>query len=252
MKNGELSIMIIEDDLIIAENLKESLIEMGYRVSAVANDYLTAKEAIETKKIDLFLVDIHLDSSDKNGIQIMAECNDSLIPVIYLSAYDDDEYRTMAKETSPAAYLLKPASKKQIDVAIDFALTKNVVKGQGSTAQYCPFVKRKGFYFVKVGSRYQKISIKEITHLQAAGSSCVLYAGGRKIVVSGSLNSVLKQMNEDTLVRSHRSWAVNLDFIDSYDDHDIYIIDNGEVLVVPIGRAFKASLKAYFPKIMSE
>nr|WP_287494516.1 response regulator [Candidatus Brachybacter algidus] len=71
---------------------------------------------------DLIIVDIELEGSHKNGIELMSEIsNENRKPFIYVSAYDKEVYLKHAKLTRPDAFLIKPVNEKQLGIAIDFA-----------------------------------------------------------------------------------------------------------------------------------
>jgi CheY-like chemotaxis protein len=141
MKNidkNQLRILIIEDDLIIAENLKENLMDMGYRYIDVVSDSKEAISLYRQNKPDLCLVDIQLTRSPLDGIETMEKLEAGKeIPVIYLTSFIDDVTRERAKKTNPSAYLVKPANKIQIDVAIDIAVSTFFRKPEINPVQRC-------------------------------------------------------------------------------------------------------------------
>jgi CheY-like chemotaxis protein len=100
-------IMIVEDEWVVANDLKASLERLGYDVYSIA---LSAEEAIkeaEQKKPDLVLMDVVLPG-EMDGIKTAHEIGSRFdIPVIYLSAYADEDKLKRAKITEPFAYLIK-------------------------------------------------------------------------------------------------------------------------------------------------
>jgi len=118
-------IMIVEDEWIIANDIKNSLADMDYRVTSIAG---TAEEAInqaEENMPDLVLMDIMLQGS-MNGIEAAREIRGRFgIPVIYLTAYDNQYLVNQAKTTDNYGYLLKPFKDKELDIAIDMALHRD-------------------------------------------------------------------------------------------------------------------------------
>lgn len=114
--------MIVEDELIEATDLKKRLENLGYSVLGIAG---TGEDAIQkAQKLfpNLVLMDINL-KGDMNGIQAAAtiiENND--IPVIYLTAYFDDETLEQAKKTAPYGYIIKPYEDMGLRSAIEMAV----------------------------------------------------------------------------------------------------------------------------------
>lgn len=249
-----INILIIEDDLIIAENLKENLESLNYKVVGIATNYKEAVNCFDSTKADLCLVDIHLKNSSKNGIEIMQYLKvGERIPIIYLTSFSDRAYRDLAKATNPAAYLMKPASKSQVDIAIEMAInnfrkTKSKSFGEEFTDQ-CPFVTRQGYFFVKVKERYEKINTKDIVYVMAGGAYCKIFTSNKEYTVSAALKSFLQQLNTSDVMRCHRSYAVHMHKIQAFDEHNLFLVHQEQVREIPWSNQYKTRFKAFLPKI---
>lgn len=117
-------ILIVEDETIVSENIKNILTKLGYSVSAIAT---TGEEAIRHAsrlKPNLVLMDIKL-KGDIDGIeaaeQIRIQCD---IPVVYLTAFVDDNILRRAKITEPFGYIIKPFEIRDLHTNIEIALHK--------------------------------------------------------------------------------------------------------------------------------
>ncbi len=122
-------ILIVEDEIIIAESLRRSLETSGYEVTAICSTAEAAIEAARTTKPDLVLMDIRL-KGEKDGIyaaRIVSEGFD--VPVIFVTAYGDDAVLDRAKRTKPAGYLLKPFRSDELKAAIETALYRHMIDG---------------------------------------------------------------------------------------------------------------------------
>jgi len=249
-------VLIIEDDLVIAENLKENLIELGYQVTGVAPDATTAIRMYRQKQPDVCIADIYLKGSAKNGIEIMQQLNAGTeIPIIYLTSFSDHEFREKAKSTNPSAYLMKPASKTQIDVAIDFALTnfhKKQLEIESDEPGHCPFVARKGYFFIRIKDRYEKIYANDISFVMAAGSYTKIYTSERDHTISAGMKNFLKQLETNDIVRCHRSYAVNIHKVKAFDDMGLFVLQGKEVHSVPVSGQYKAILQGLLPRIKTD
>ncbi len=118
-------IMIVEDKGIVAENLKNKLERLGYVVTdIVASGEEAIKKAFEDQP-DLILMDIRLEG-DIDGIdaasQIRKKCN---IPIIYVTAYADDETLKRARVTESYGYVLKPFELREVQGNIEIAFYKH-------------------------------------------------------------------------------------------------------------------------------
>jgi DNA-binding LytR/AlgR family response regulator len=251
------SILIIEDDLIIAENLKENLEELGYQVPNIISSYDEIKNVDRFKEYDLTIVDVHLANSSKDGIEIVSEKKlGEQMPLIYLTAFADDKTTSRAKHTKPSAYLIKPASKQQIAVAIDFAMdefmVKTVEEELHTKSKHCPLYSGNGNYYAKIGDRYERIKINEIVMIKASGSYSTIYTENRDYTISANLKNVLAQIVSSDIHRCQRSYAVNKNYIQSFDEDSLYVIRGAEVHCVPLGNSFKKEVLSFLPKIKAD
>jgi two-component system, response regulator PdtaR len=125
-------ILVVEDEWIIANDIKDSLIEMGYRVSAIAASGEDALARVEEDPPDLVLMDIVL-KGQMNGIETARAIRARRdIPVIYLTAYDNQFLVDKAKQTDHSGYLLKPFKDRELHIAIDMALHRKQQERPGT------------------------------------------------------------------------------------------------------------------------
>ena len=117
-------IIVVEDESIVALNLKYDLEDLGYEV---LDTFDTGTEAIEKSEElfpDLVLMDIQL-KGDIDGIQAAKEISEMGIPVIFLTANTDDATSFEALKTAPYGYLSKPYSLKQLELTVAMVLRKH-------------------------------------------------------------------------------------------------------------------------------
>jgi PAS domain S-box-containing protein len=120
-------ILIVEDERITAKDLQLQLQQLGYTVPVTVASGGAAIQRVTEVRPDLVLMDIHLAGAI-DGIeaarQIWAEFR---IPIIYLTAYADEETMRRAKVTEPSAYLLKPFTMRELQAAIEMALYRHTM-----------------------------------------------------------------------------------------------------------------------------
>lgn len=118
------SIFVVEDEAIVANDLRETLKSLGYAVAGAAKTGETALEKIQETHPDLVLMDIHI-AGTMDGIDTAAKIHALLnIPVVYLTAHADDQILERAKRTEPYGYIIKPFDERGLQSTIEMALYK--------------------------------------------------------------------------------------------------------------------------------
>ncbi|MEK6196204.1 MAG: response regulator [Deltaproteobacteria bacterium] len=117
-------LIIADDEVIISTQLEEFLVTKGFDIAGIATSGVQAVEMARELKPDLMLMDIVMPG-ELDGIAAAAKINQELkIPVIFLTAYADEEMIQRAKPIGPFGYVLKPIQEQQILAAIEIALHK--------------------------------------------------------------------------------------------------------------------------------
>jgi len=120
-------ILIVEDDALISANLELVLTELGYGVLPPVSSGEDAVQQAYSQRPDVILMDIQL-AGKMNGIQAAEKIHEtSDIPVIYTTAYADDERLSHAELTGPYGYLVKPVQNRELKATIRMALYKHTL-----------------------------------------------------------------------------------------------------------------------------
>jgi PAS domain S-box-containing protein len=115
-------ILIVEDEAIIAMEVESQLQSLGYQVTSVVDTGEKAIKKAEEEKPDLILMDIRI-KGEMDGIETAEEIRNKFgIPVIFSTAYLDQERIERAKITMPFGYVLKPILERDLRVTIEMAL----------------------------------------------------------------------------------------------------------------------------------
>lgn len=118
-------ILVVEDESIVAEEIQSRLRKLGYPVPAVAFSGEEAIEKAEETRPDLVLMDIRL-KGDMDGVKAAEQIRARFhIPVIYLTAYADEDTLQRAKITQPFGYILKPFKERELQIAIEMGLYRH-------------------------------------------------------------------------------------------------------------------------------
>lgn len=124
----ETTILLVEDEVIVAMSLEQDLKNLGYTVSDIVTSGEEAIEKASELSPDLVLMDIKLDG-ELDGIQAAKVIRKKTrIPVIYLTAYADADTLQRAKVTEPFGYILKPFEKRSLQSTIEMGLYKSKIE----------------------------------------------------------------------------------------------------------------------------
>ncbi|MGD1704323.1 response regulator [Dapis sp. BLCC M229] len=113
-----IDILIVEDELLIARQLASKLKKLGYNIIDIVSSGEDALQVAQEKSPKLILMDIVIQG-DMNGIETAGKIyNNYSIPVIYLTAYADDETLNQAEQTGSYGYILKPFQERELHATI--------------------------------------------------------------------------------------------------------------------------------------
>lgn len=122
---AETQILVVEDEVIIAEDIRRSLQNMGYSVPVTASSGEDAIKKAGENNPDLVLMDIVIHG-EMDGIQTAEHIRSRFnIPVVYLTAYSDKKTLERAKITEPFGYIIKPFKERELNINIEIALYKH-------------------------------------------------------------------------------------------------------------------------------
>ncbi|RKR85780.1 LytTR family two component transcriptional regulator [Mucilaginibacter gracilis] len=246
----KLKIIIVEDELIIAESLKSILIGMGYDVPAMFRSGNETLEKFRSGLADIIIMDIQLNGK-LNGIETSMELRKiSTAPIIYVTDNQDEYLRKKAiYETNTVQYVTKPFSRMDISIAIDLAikaLKKHDLKlKKDHETSYLV----NDSIFVKESHGYKKIQIKDILYLQADRSYCSLSyqekasTEAKEILFSENLSFLEDRLAfAESLVRVHRSFLININQVYKIQENRLWI---GKT-EIPIGKTYKDNVDRIF------
>ena len=230
------NILVIEDDLEIAESLAEMLEILGHHVIASADSYDSAIKSLDHDTVDLALVDIQL-KGEKTGIDVGERLtNEYNVPYIFTTAFADQETIAKAALHSPYGYIVKPYGMKDINAGIEIAISnhQNVRRLKDDEANLF----QQNNIFAKVNSRLVRIEPDNILFVEAKGDYVLFKTAEKGYIVHSTIKNIEDKLDGNQFVRVHRSYIVNISKIVDIEDNNL-LIDN---LVIPISRNQKPHL----------
>lgn len=220
------SILIVEDEALVADDIARMLTQEGYTVFGIADNAEDVLKILDKKVPDVILLDINI-KGDQDGIELSSALK---VPFIYLTSYYDQHTIERASKTKPAGYVLKPFSNKDLMVNIELALKKtSEVK-----VVHAESVK----IFVRKDQELISISSDDILYAEAFDNYSYVYTSDQKYMVSHTLKSIQEKLEPFGFVRVHRSFLVNYEAIEAISEG--FVLLNG--CKVLIGRSYRRSL----------
>lgn len=122
---ANINVLIVEDEPVIAQNIKKVLTNMDFSVSGIAYNSSRALDMLATRSPDAVLLDITI-KGDKDGIDLAEIINNKYkIPFLYLTAHSDDMTLDRAKRTLPYGYIIKPFKERDLLAGLEMAIYKH-------------------------------------------------------------------------------------------------------------------------------
>lgn len=239
-------ILIVEDNVIIADDMQSMLEEIGYEIVDNVIVYEQAVEVLKNKEVDLVLIDIIL-ASDKTGIDLGKHIREKYnIPFIFVTSNSDRATVENAKTVKPNGYLVKPFEQQDLYTSIEIALSnfdysekKQSSSGANSVAEEEESVVSnsvlKDSIFVKKQHLYYRIQFGDIQFIKADNVYLEVNTVDKKFLVRSPLKDYLEKLPKNKFYRAHKSYIVNVDHIDAINSKDIMINNN----LIPISKDFK-------------
>ena len=238
-------ILIVEDDMIIAANISLQLSKLGYEVTGIETK---AEEAIHhalEAKPDLILMDIQLKGKS-SGIEAAHAIHKTLdIPIIYLTANEDDATFEKAKETHPFAFISKPFSKQNLQRTI--ALVEERIKESPAnlSTEDTLIEALEDRIFIRNQNKLIKVMLEDILWVEADRNYCKITTVQQTYLIVSPLNKFCERMDPNRFVRIHRSFMVNFSKLEAVTDAHVEL--NQKIL--PIGKQYKEDLFRLMNKV---
>jgi DNA-binding LytR/AlgR family response regulator len=209
---GKLKILIVEDELLIAEDIRMHLIKMDYEVTDTVVSYHEAIDSIMSNLPDLVLVDINIDGK-KDGIELGKFIREEAeLPFIYLTSHADKATVARAKVTQPNAYLLKPFKPESLYTSIEMALSHASMNlGADADNKNNEELFFKDSLFVKKNQSYVKLKIQDIALIKSEGNYLYIFdVFNERHIIRSTIKNFLDHLPENSFFQTHKSYIINL------------------------------------------
>jgi DNA-binding LytR/AlgR family response regulator len=238
-------ILIVEDDMIIAANISLQLSKLGYEVTGIETKAEEAiHHALETKP-DLILMDVQLKGKS-TGIDVANAIHKVLdIPIIYLTANEDDATFQKAKETHPFAFISKPFTKQNLERTIAL-VEERIRENPLSSSPEETFVDaQEDRIFIRNQNRLIKVMLDDILWVEAERNYCKIITAQQSYLIVSPLNKFCEKIGQKRFIRIHRSFMINFSKLDAVTDSCVEL--KGKL--IPIGKQYKEYLHKMLNKL---
>jgi len=240
-------LLLIEDDHLVATDLKLKLSKLGYGVVGTAAKMEEARELTLSMPPDVYITDIILEGEAYDGIDIINELYKiHKAPVIFLTASSESTTVKKAMASQPAAFMLKPFRISEFSINIDLAISN--FSSSFSIEKANQLVTDSIFipdHFV-----YRRIRKRDIFYIQAdSGYLNIFTVKGEKHNVSTPLKSFERQFKDPNFVRISKSYIINIDYVSAINGNLIYL---GTDKSFKIGPSQRQELLDSFPVLRTK
>jgi DNA-binding LytR/AlgR family response regulator len=228
-----LKILIVEDEVMTGIDIKETLEKAGHTITEVARNSDEAIASLKKQLPDIAIVDIMMRASALDGIQTAAELIKlHPMPVIYLTANSESQTFQRAKNTSPAAYLLKPFRHNELALQIELAYHNHKANTSSS-----PDPVMAEAIFLPFDKGLKKLIKQDVLYLKADGSYVKVYLinEASPYLFSMNLGHLAQYFSTPNFYRLSRSLLVNLNYIERIERDQLYLRNQEGPIPIPEG-----------------
>lgn len=229
---------IIVDDEPIARKGVKKLVDQISQLELL-NSFGSAEAAaeyIQTTEVDLIFLDIQMPGI--NGMEFARSIPKHTL-IIFTTAYS--EYALDSYEVDAIDYLVKPIDPAKFRKAVDKAITYHslLLDEEKKTVEDV----EDDCIFVKSDRRYFKVNLKDILFIEGLKDYVIIQMDGQRIITHLSMKTMHNLLPQRTFLRINRSYIVNRNHIDSFDNNDVFIKQHE----IAIGNSYR---DAFFEELM--
>ncbi len=220
------SIIIVEDEALIADDMAEILELHGFEVSDIVDEAEDALKSIEQNNPDIALLDINIKGAE-DGISLASRLT---IPFVFITSFYDQKTIQRASKVNPSGYLVKPFSENELIANVELALNKQKVAVKPHQ------VPEKLFF--RQDQEILSVMSDQIVYAEAFDNYTNLYTDSDRFIISHTLKSVEEKLTPLGFVRVHRSYLINFKLIDSISENSVFL--KGQK--IPISKSYRKFL----------
>lgn len=222
-----LRVLIVEDEIIISEMLREMLESEGVVNIHTAYNYSEALQMLATHTFDLAFLDVNIGEG-KTGIDLGEYIRSRFkMCIVFTTSFSDASTLQLIASLRPEMYISKPYRLGDIRAAVQIVRSK---------------LTEERSLDIKVGGELVKVPLQTIRYVKTDNIYLIIFTDSKRYLVRSTLENFLEEYKGVGLVKVHRSYAVAIERASKYNDGVIYI----EEEEIPVSKSNRKEIQELF------
>lgn len=223
------SILVVDDDALICETLKDYLTEFNFKFITLAYTKEAALQLIHNQDFDLVLLDIRLKGLT-DGIEVAQVLSHKNRPFIFITAHSDVEMTKKMLSTRASGFVSKPIRKEELIVNITMILKRYELEIANHIV-------------IPNGLESIYINPNDIHYIQSNGNYLVIHTDAKTFSIRSTIQKLLPTLDQELFIQTHRSYLVNILSIEKINANELQLKNK---LKLPLSRTYATTVKQVF------
>jgi two-component system LytT family response regulator len=234
--------LVVDDDPMSVQIVRTCIGNTPFLdATAACSSAIEAAEVLRTQAFDVLFLDVEMPLM--SGLDLLRTLPDPPQVVLITSS---QSYAVQAFEFAVADYLLKPLSYPRFLQAANKVLENiNAQRAAGETDAHLTNSHDAEFTFVKVDNKLMRVDFADVLYVEALGDYVHLVTNRSKLIVYSTMRAIEEKFPPQRFVRVHRSFIINIDFVQALEDNSLLINDK----YIPIGQTYLRGLTQRLNKL---
>ncbi|WP_346862902.1 LytTR family DNA-binding domain-containing protein [uncultured Draconibacterium sp.] len=239
----EIKALIIDDEPLAQNVIKQYALKLpDLHIVDTCNDAICAHKALQAFDIDVIFLDINMPKM--SGISFLKNLKNAPL-VIFTTAYS--EYALEGYELNAIDYLKKPFSFERFCKAY-YKAEELIQLHKNAQAPNSVSITANDFLFIKSNKKSVKVKFSEILYIEGLGDYIKIHLTDNKLVTNLSMKKIFSLLPENQFYRTHKSFIISLDKVDSVEGNMVSI--NGNKL--PIGNSYRQDFLSFVNRFLAD
>ena len=222
IENKNIKVLIVDDEVLIAETLKDLLQRLNFEQIKLAHSKDETFKLLKLWTPDMAILDIRMVEL-YDGLELGEYLRNELkIPFMYVTAHSDMEMTQRIMKTKPDGYITKPIRLNELMINVSMVTARLNEIRENQVIEF------------KNGVEIERVGLSDLNFIKSESNYLEVYTNQKKYVLRNTMEAFLSEINNENIVRVHRSFAVNRLKIKKYSRTEIEVCD----AQIPISRSY--------------